>query len=305
MSPFFSIIIPTYNRASLISKAINSLLAQTYSNWELIVIDDGSKDNTQAVVAAFNDNRINYIYQKNSERSAARNNGIRNAKGTYICFLDSDDYYLQNRLELLYTYLKHHNFPVAFHYTGMVIDGNGTLSTRKEKKPGQNIYDHLAVSVIHSQQVCIHRSILEQFQYDINFHIGEDMELWLRIAEKYKIHYIDDQFTVAVVEHDTRSVNIKLYNSFPDRLRMLNAIFKENHPGKNISGKLKHELISDCYFGTAKYYIYQNNRLAAIKYLTLAIFSDIGNHQNKYRLNLILNLSLFMSSTKKIKQLLA
>jgi glycosyltransferase involved in cell wall biosynthesis len=91
-SPFFSIILPTYNRASFISKAIESVIDQLYNKWELIILDDGSTDNTKEIVLSFNDDRIRYIYQENKERSAARNNGIRNAKGEYICFLDSDDY---------------------------------------------------------------------------------------------------------------------------------------------------------------------------------------------------------------------
>ena len=95
----FSIIIPTYNRANLIGKAIDSVLAQTYHNWELIIIDDGSTDNTRDVVRSYNDNRIKYFYQENRGRSAARNYGIDISKGDYISFLDDDDYYLENFLE--------------------------------------------------------------------------------------------------------------------------------------------------------------------------------------------------------------
>lgn len=88
----FSVIIPTYNRASMLPKAIESVLAQTYPNWELIIVDDGSTDNTKELVANFieKDGRIKYIYQENAERSAARNNGIKNAKGEYICFLEQN-----------------------------------------------------------------------------------------------------------------------------------------------------------------------------------------------------------------------
>ena len=83
---FFSIIIPTYNRAKFITNAINSVINQSYKNWELIIIDDGSTDNTAEVVRkiAKNDTRIKYHYQKNAERSAARNNGISKALGDWI-----------------------------------------------------------------------------------------------------------------------------------------------------------------------------------------------------------------------------
>jgi glycosyltransferase involved in cell wall biosynthesis len=91
--PFFSIIIPSYNRAALIIETLNSVCSQTFQNWECIVVDDGSTDTTRDVIEALSiqDDRIRYIYQDNAERSNARNNGIRNAKGEWICFLDSDD----------------------------------------------------------------------------------------------------------------------------------------------------------------------------------------------------------------------
>ena len=99
MEPKFSIILPTYNRAHLISNAIESVIAQSVSNWELIVIDDGSTDNTKEVVFSFQDSRILYGHQENKGRSIARNAGLHNARGIWICFLDSDDWYLEDHLE--------------------------------------------------------------------------------------------------------------------------------------------------------------------------------------------------------------
>ena len=97
----FSIILPTFNRGHMIRLAIESVLSQTYNDWELIIVDDGSTDKTKDVIDKFieKDNRVKYLYQKNQERSAARNNGIKEAKGDWICFLDSDDIYHVNHLE--------------------------------------------------------------------------------------------------------------------------------------------------------------------------------------------------------------
>ena len=99
---FFSIIIPTYNRSGFLSKAIESIIVQRCEDWELIIVDDGSTDDTKKTVQEFleKDSRIRYIFQENQERSAARNNGIKHANGDWICFLDSDDVYLTNHLEL-------------------------------------------------------------------------------------------------------------------------------------------------------------------------------------------------------------
>ena len=97
----FSIVLPTFNRAKFIKNAINSVISQSFGDWELIIVDDGSTDNTKEIVKSFNDPRINYIYQKNSERSTARNRGIKESKANWICFLDSDDIFPDNRLSIL------------------------------------------------------------------------------------------------------------------------------------------------------------------------------------------------------------
>jgi glycosyltransferase involved in cell wall biosynthesis len=100
--PFFSVIIPAYNRANSIERAINSVLEQTYSNFEIIVVDDGSTDNTKNIVSAVNDSRVKYVYQYNKGVCAARNHGTCIALGTYFVFLDSDDYVENNWLEDFY-----------------------------------------------------------------------------------------------------------------------------------------------------------------------------------------------------------
>jgi len=95
-----SVIIPTYNRAQLVTKAIDSVLSQTYKDFEIIVVDDGSTDNTEEVVGSFKDSRIHYIrHKENRGGSAARNTGIKASKGEYIAFLDSDDEWLRSKLE--------------------------------------------------------------------------------------------------------------------------------------------------------------------------------------------------------------
>lgn len=290
MSPFFSVIIPTYNRADLLPIAINSVLSQTYTNWELLIIDDGSKDNTREVVNKYNDPRIKYIYQDNAERSAARNNGIKNALGTYICFLDSDDYYLPNRLQGLHNALQSLQFPTAVFYTGMLVENSAGRTQRNEKQTDSNVFNHIATSVIHSQQTCIHHTILAEFKYDTRFHIGEDMELWLRIANKYPFTYLDNEYTIVVVDHDERSVNVKRYNSYPHQLRMLKTVFGPTHTGRQISAPIKKLLLSNCYFGIAKYNIYNGNTAPAISNLVKAISSNPTHFQTRYRINILLKL---------------
>lgn len=106
MSALFSIIVPTYNRAFLLSNAINSIFSQQYKDFELIIVDDGSSDNTKNFIESFNDSRIRYIYQENKGVCVARNTGIYTAQGKYITFLDSDDLAESNWLEDFYTQIQ-------------------------------------------------------------------------------------------------------------------------------------------------------------------------------------------------------
>ena len=98
--PKVSVIIPTYNRAAYVKEAIDSVLGQSYEDYEIIVVDDGSSDDTNAVVKGFGDSRIRYIYQKNKGISGARNTGIRNARAQFVALLDSDDIWFPQILEL-------------------------------------------------------------------------------------------------------------------------------------------------------------------------------------------------------------
>ena len=116
MSDLVSIIMPSYNTAKFIAETIDSVLAQTYSNWELIIVDDCSKDDTDAVVAAYTDPRIHYLKNEtNSGAALSRNRALREAKGRWIAFLDSDDLWLPEKLEKQIAFMEEEQ--VAFSYT--------------------------------------------------------------------------------------------------------------------------------------------------------------------------------------------
>ena len=110
----FSVIVPTYNRESFIVKTIQSVLSQTYLNFELIIVDDGSTDNTEQVVKKIQDKRIKYYKKKNAERGAARNHGTNKEKGGYITFLDSDDLLYSKYLEEANSFIKKIDLKIFF-----------------------------------------------------------------------------------------------------------------------------------------------------------------------------------------------
>jgi glycosyltransferase involved in cell wall biosynthesis len=299
--PFFSIIIPTFNRAHFLHVAIESVLNQTFNDFELIIVDDGSTDNTKDLVKTYSkkDLRIIYIYQKNSERSAARNNGIRNAKGQYICFLDSDDYYLPTRLGGIHEFIINQTIKKGLFYTSNLFKTNDDIVERKELLNNFNsIFDFIALAVIGNPQVCISSDIFSKHLFNEKINIGEDMELWLRIAEDFPIVFIPDQATVIAVNHDDRSVNLSKFNSAEKQLKSFQICFESGHPGKNINPKIKKALIGNCYFNICKYYIYSHYRFKAISAIFISVLKDLKSPQLIFRLNILKKLILFTSLEK-------
>lgn len=140
--PFFSIIIPTYNRAHRLPKAIASILDQTFEDYELIIIDDASTDKTEELIKTYNDPRIHYIKNEtNQERCNSRNTGIKAAKGEYICFLDSDDYHLPHHLETLAKAINENSLPadsqgelkITNYESTIVSEANVKINNKKQK----------------------------------------------------------------------------------------------------------------------------------------------------------------------------
>jgi glycosyltransferase involved in cell wall biosynthesis len=302
--PFFSIIIPTFNRANLLPKAINSVLAQTFAGWELIVVDDGSTDNTADIVTGVGDERVRYIYQTNAERCAARNNGISHSNGRYICFLDSDDYYLPERLALLYDAVEKRNFPVEMFYTGVMIDLDGNLKpATTEYTDKGNVFDNIAQHIIGNPQACIHREIFKEFKYDTRFRIGEDMELWLRIATRYKLTYLENQYTFVATEHADRSVNVMKYNSGGEQLKLYRYILSNKHPGHRIAKATRSFMFAGCYHAIARYYIHRGQRWIAVKAILQAIIADRKSDWTKFRTNILIKL-ITLTPLEKVKNLI-
>ena len=295
----FSIIIPTYNRAHLISKGIDSILAQTFENWELIIVDDGSTDNTKELIASYQekDARIRYIYQENSERSAARNNGIDKAKGNYICFLDSDDYYLPNHLFNLNNCISDQ---VTIYYVGLVLEREKMLLKRDELPVnGLKKFNQLCLATIHSQQVCIPSNIAKAYNFNPLIRIAEDLELWIRINEHHTFKYIENSFSVVVVDHTDRTIDLK-NNVGIEQLATYRYIFSKNHPGNLISMDVKKTLLSSTYFTIFKFWLFKRSRINCLYYLMKSIYKRPIHEQTKYKIHLLVKLFLGFSF-KKIK----
>ncbi len=300
----FSIIIPTYNRANFLSKAINSILEQTYQDWELIIVDDGSTDNTKELVSQYQDERIKYIYQNNAERSAARNNGIKHATGNIICFMDSDNYYLSERLENLKTSIEKSEYKTAMFYSDIIYHYSDT-DIKKQKK-GRHFafpidHDALMTDVIATPQVFISQEILRKYTFNEKFNVGEDMELWFRIAEEYPIVYIEEQATVIETEHEGRSVN---YNSFSNvrQIDTFKFMFSAGHPANKVSQKLKRKKLEEAFLRACYYYSIKKQTTKAIKSLMASFYYAPINTKSKFKANLFF--LLITGNFDKIEQII-
>lgn len=202
-TPFFSVILPTFNREQLIQKAIESVLSQSFNDWELIIIDDGSTDDTKMIVEGYNTENIYYYFYENQGRSIARNNGIERSRGSFICFLDSDDYYLENHLQSLYKYIKENEFKEGLYYTG-AIHQNGTQSDKipfykKSVPPLKNLIQQPLMI----NSVCLKSSILKGEKFPEHYNTWEDMHLWFRILAKFPFFQIEE-YTTVVQNHSTQ-----------------------------------------------------------------------------------------------------
>lgn len=200
-----SVIIPTYNRAGRIGEAIESVIAQTGRDWELIVIDDGSTDDTEEVVRSFGDDRIRYVRQENRGVSASRNVGIEKAKGELIAFLDSDDRWEPRKLEVQKEFFDS-NPAVHVCQTEEIWIRNGVRVNpmKKHAKPSGWIFARcLDLCLVSPSAVMLRRSVFDRIgAFDESLPACEDYDLWLRAALHYEIVTLPQALTVKVGGHD-------------------------------------------------------------------------------------------------------
>lgn len=216
-----SVIIPTYNRASLIEQSVRSVLNQTYKDLELIVVDDGSTDDTEQVLKSIADPRLVYIKQKNAGACAARNNGIDHSKGEYIAFHDSDDVWHLDKLKKQIKILKETDADLVFCCMNKIEDG---------KKIGL-IGDRFSVGFlsaselpfgISTQTLCAKSKVFKTVQFDERMPRIQDFEILLRISKKFKMYYLKEPLVDYSMQSDSISKN-------PGKLlKAYNIIFEKN-----------------------------------------------------------------------------
>ncbi|MCX7649273.1 MAG: glycosyltransferase [Flavobacteriales bacterium] len=275
--PYFSVVLPTYNRAKWLPETIQSVLKQSFKDFELIVVDDGSTDETKEVIQKIADSRIRYVYQNNMERSAARNNGIRISKGRYICFLDSDDAFLPHHLQTFYEVIQAENEP-DFLFSDIAeknsipqdVDSPARDPFWKQMTPSEAF----RWGIFHPagcMRWCVKKGLLENQNFNPKLHVGEDVELFLRLLNYTKNIFHIRKITVTYTEHSERTVN--KINSYIKNLELIHYIYSTNPLAqKNVS--LKNRWKHGNYMALARIFTASGAHSKALKSLFQAFRLD-------------------------------
>lgn len=217
MPPLVSVVVPTYNRAHLIKKSIDSILKQTYQDFEIIVVDDGSTDNTNEVIKSITDERIKYIkHEKNKGQSAARNTGIKAATAEWIALLDSDDIWLQTKLEKQLKATEDLTDEYGVIHCGVqYIDfatGKNLNRWIVREDINYEIFNNTIGAHSHTSTMLIRKKVFDDVGYfDESIPSHEESELSLRIAQKYKYKLVDEFLVVSSINHKQVTSNNDLF----------------------------------------------------------------------------------------------
>jgi glycosyltransferase involved in cell wall biosynthesis len=226
---FVTIIIPTFNRSKLLRRALESVYKQTFSEFEVIVIDDGSTDDTADMLQR-EFPRVRYLYQSNKGVSSARNKGIELAKGEWLAFLDSDDEWLPQKLAKQIKLLQQNPEQKICHTEEMWIrNGVRVNQMKKHRKSGGWIFQQcLPLCAMSPSSIMIHRQVFESVGvFDTEFPACEDYDLWLRITAKYSILYIEEPQIKKYGGHEDQ-LSQKHWGMDQYRIKALQKIITEN-----------------------------------------------------------------------------
>lgn len=235
----FSIVVPCYNRAHLIEKTIGSLLKQELDNFEIIVVDDGSTDDTEEVVRGIRSNRLLYYRKSNAERGAARNYGAKRANGKYINFFDSDDLALPNHLTEATEVIRKQSSPEWFHLGWAMVTPAGAVIKETNSYLGTTLQPYIVDgNPLSCNGVFLRTDIIRniQFNEDRALSGSEDYELWYRLAARYPLHY-SNTITSYVVDHDNRSVRTMKPRELVVRLNLLLSYLASDQHVQQVFGR--------------------------------------------------------------------
>lgn len=220
MEDLVSVIIPVYNRQATISRAIDSVLGQTYTNIEIIVVDDGSCDDTMEILKGYSDSRMRIFSQNHEGACVARNRGIDEAKGKYIAFQDSDDEWMPDKLSKQLSYMSENHFKIC--YCPYLLFASGIRTVPEDYSCKNKYEENIGVilksgNVISTQTLVMEKSVLDEVgKFDVDMPRLQDYELAIRIVQQYKIGYYADALVkvyrqMISISHDDKAYKEAVY----------------------------------------------------------------------------------------------
>ena len=285
--PKVSVIIPTHNRAEFLRSAITSVLNQTFQNFEIVIIDDASKDHTQEVIAHFNDTRIKAIYNQVSKGDAgARNVGIMNSNCGYIAFLDDDDEWLPEKLKIQTCFLDDSPPEVGGICTARFTINEVSGRTLYISSPGSN--DLSKGNFITTSSVLLRRECFEQCGlFDENMPTSSDCDMWIRISKNYSFKVIKTPLVKHYIHEDSLTFNYEKMIKGREILFEKYDRFFKNNP-KAYSKEYLHLGVLYCCIGEA-----QKGRKAFKKAIKM----------NPFEIRSYFNFSLSLLGTERFKKI--
>ena len=266
--PFFSVIIPVYNRAHRLPYVLESLKKQSFQDFETIIVDDASTDNSYQVALDYElPNKFVLRNEQNCERCVTRNRGIDVAKGQYICFLDSDDYHLPEHFQKLHDFIVSKGTPVAFFFTNAWNETEDGIRTERccPDFENYNPYTYFLRYTVNPQRWAIHRDIFKSVRFDPDVTIAEDMDLSLRIvAQGFPIYQLKERTTVYVAASD--SFTHGAADKARRELNCYNKIFAKKELTPHLPKYETKRLKSQCYFHLMEKAFAEKRNWETIKY---------------------------------------
>lgn len=223
MNDLISIIMPTFNRAHMIERALKSIFQQTHQKIEIIIVDDVSEDNTEEVIQELNDNRITYIrHTENKGPGAARNTGLKHAKSNYIAFLDSDDEYTSNALIKKLTLLQTLDRKPGLVFSNYLEIGTHEHLHISHKTASHYVTTHQFPASVFTPPSCwmIDRNIIGNESFDEEIRTSEDMDLFARIVRKSPAYFLNEPLTTKHV-HTCKKGSVPISYAEHTRERLL------------------------------------------------------------------------------------
>lgn len=265
---FFSIVIPTYNRAHMIIQTLETAFNQTYPHFEVILIDDGSNDNTEEIIKTVHHKNFTYFKKQNEERAVARNTGFKLAKGDYITLLDSDDFLYPTHLEEANKYITANNQPEIIRFNYDIVDSQKNVLQIAKMPDGIN-EKITQGNFLGCSGILLRKDITDHntFNSDRALSGSEDYELWLRLAARYNIH-TPDVVTCSLHAHKERSVIINIQEkTLLERIELLIKYAFEDEAVKKKYGDNKKTFVSFCLIYASLHLAIADLKKASLKYL--------------------------------------